>query len=316
MDLGLHRAGLECIGQCEVDPWRRGILARHWPEVPRWDDVATLDPAQVAGPVDLIAGGFPCQDVSVAGRRAGLAGARTGLFWEAMRLVDAIRPRFVLLENVVGLLSSNRGRDFGVVVGALADIGYGVGWRVLDSQHFGVPQRRRRVFILGVLGAGRAGAERAGAVLAVGTRCPGHPATGTAAGPSAALRPAPRTRVDGSPHGVNEAVTKKWVKGSAGPSGDECQNLVMMDRYYVEDHANGTLRANGAHGGPPRTDRQPLAVGADHIRRFTPVETGRLQGFPDDWFGEGPPDGPRLAAIGDAVTVPVAQWLGQRLVAA
>lgn len=129
--------------------------------------------------IDLLAGGFPCQDLSVAGRRAGLAGDRSGLFFEFARIAETLRPRWVLVENVPGLLSSNGGRDFGVVLGTLADLGYGVAWRTLDSRFFGVPQRRRRVFILGALADGdpRAAAERAGQVLAVGSRCQRHPAT-------------------------------------------------------------------------------------------------------------------------------------------
>jgi DNA (cytosine-5)-methyltransferase 1 len=107
------------------------------------------DPARV----DVLTGGFPCQDVSVAGRRAGLAGARTGLFWEFLRVARELRPSWVLLENVPGLLSSNDGRDFAVVLSALAGLGYGVAWRVLDSRYFGVAQRRRRVFVVGRLGA-------------------------------------------------------------------------------------------------------------------------------------------------------------------
>jgi DNA-cytosine methyltransferase len=101
--------------------------------------------------VDLLCGGFPCQDVSVAGQRRGLAGSRSGLFHEFARIAGTLRPRWLLVENVPGLLSSNGGRDFGVVLGTLADLGYGLGWRVLDSRFFGVPQRRRRVFVVGAL---------------------------------------------------------------------------------------------------------------------------------------------------------------------
>jgi DNA (cytosine-5)-methyltransferase 1 len=97
----------------------------------------------------IITGGFPCQDLSVAGKRAGLAGKRSGLFWEIARLVEETQSEYFLIENVPGLLSSNKGKDFGVVIGTMADLGYSIGWRVLDAQYFGVPQRRRRVFILG-----------------------------------------------------------------------------------------------------------------------------------------------------------------------
>ena len=97
----------------------------------------------------IITGGFPCQDLSVAGKRAGLAGERSGLFWEIARLVEETQTEYFVLENVPGLLSSNKGHDFGVVIGTMADLGYSVAWRVLDAQYFGVPQRRRRVFIVG-----------------------------------------------------------------------------------------------------------------------------------------------------------------------
>jgi DNA (cytosine-5)-methyltransferase 1 len=97
LDLGLHRAGFVPILMCEADAYKRSVLAAHWPEVPIHDDVRTLDDAP---PADLVHGGFPCQDVSVAGRRAGLAGERTGLYFDALRFVDAVRPRAVLLENV------------------------------------------------------------------------------------------------------------------------------------------------------------------------------------------------------------------------
>jgi DNA (cytosine-5)-methyltransferase 1 len=200
MDYGLSQAGLEHVFFCESDPWRRQVLAARWPGVPVFSDVrdvARREPTGrtsavpdspsdhegrretgtgVPGGIDLLCGGFPCQDLSVAGRRKGLAGERSGLFFEFARIIDAVRPGFVLIENVPGLLSSNGGRDFGVVLGTLADLGYGVGWRIVDSRFFGVPQRRRRVFIVGARADGdsAAAARRAGEILAVGSRCSGH----------------------------------------------------------------------------------------------------------------------------------------------
>lgn len=212
MDAGLARAGFRHVGFCESDAYRRDVLRARFPGVPVHDDVCTLflgEPARGATPerdsatvddgggqtgpgvsvrVDLLCGGFPCQDLSVAGKRAGLDGARSGLFFEFARIIGTIRPRFVLVENVPGLLSSNGGRDFGVVLETLADLGYGVAWRIVDSRFFGVPQRRRRVFILGVDARGdpRAAADRAGEILAVGSRCERHPAAGGKAGPDVA----------------------------------------------------------------------------------------------------------------------------------
>ena len=152
-DLGLELAGHECIAQVEIDKWCRKVLEKHWPDVPRHDDVRTAcefaDSIGLVGRTDLVCGGFPCQDVSVAGKRAGLAGERTGLFWDALAFATHVQAKWIVLENVPGLLTSNQGRDFGTVALALGDAGYvHLEWRVLDSQFFGVPQRRRRVFIV------------------------------------------------------------------------------------------------------------------------------------------------------------------------
>ena len=152
-DLGLERAGHECIAQVEIDKHCRTVLDKHWPDVPKHDDVRTAiefaDTIGLVGRTDLVCGGFPCQDVSVAGKRAGLAGERSGLFWDALAFATHVQAKWILLENVPGLLTSNQGRDFGTVALALGDAGFDYfEWRVLDSQFFGVPQRRRRVFII------------------------------------------------------------------------------------------------------------------------------------------------------------------------
>jgi len=136
--LAFARAGIRTVLSCEIDPAARGVLTDRFPDHVLHDDVRTLtaDDCRAAGFVPyrgVLAGGFPCQDLSVAGRRAGLDGARSGLFFEIVRLADALRPRWLVLENVPGLLSSNSGRDMGAIVGALVDLGYGVGWRVLDA---------------------------------------------------------------------------------------------------------------------------------------------------------------------------------------
>ena len=153
-DIGFERAGATIEWQCEIDKHASSVLARHWPGVPNHGDV-TMIGAHV-GKVDLICGGFPCQDVSVAGRRAGLAGERSGLWFEFHRIARELRPEWLLIENVPGLLSSHQGADFAVILQGLAELGYGVAWRVLDAQYFGLAQRRKRVFIVGHLGDGRA----------------------------------------------------------------------------------------------------------------------------------------------------------------
>ena len=156
-DLGLEASGHTCVGQVEIDKHARKILERHWPNVPKHDDVTTAkewaNEIGLRGNVDLVVGGFPCQDLSVAGKRAGLAGERSGLFHDALAFAKSVEAKTIILENVPGLLSSNQGRDFGTVLTELADAGYSnIEWRVLDSQFFGVAQRRRRVFIVASVG--------------------------------------------------------------------------------------------------------------------------------------------------------------------
>jgi DNA (cytosine-5)-methyltransferase 1 len=153
-DLGFNRAGMRCIAQIEIDPHCRDILARHWPKVKRYEDVKHVGKKELRS-VDLICGGFPCQDLSVAGRREGLAGERSGLWFEYHRIIADVRPRWVVIENVPGLLSSNSGRDFATLLRGLVECGYGVAWRILDAQYFGLAQRRRRVFIVANLGKER-----------------------------------------------------------------------------------------------------------------------------------------------------------------
>jgi len=153
-DLAMERNGVKVVASVEIDKKCNEVLARHFPDAKQFTDVTTVKGEDLINAgfnpsTGIIAGGFPCQDLSVAGKRAGLAGERSGLFWDAARIVDEAQSEYFVLENVPGLLSSNKGRDFGVVLGTMADLGYSIGWRVLDAQHFGVPQRRRRVFIVG-----------------------------------------------------------------------------------------------------------------------------------------------------------------------
>lgn len=173
-DLGLEAAGWECGWQVEWDPHCQQTLAHHWPTVPRWGDVATVNGADLP-PVDVITFGSPCQDLSVAGKRAGLEGSRSGLFFEATRIIKEMRdatagtfPRWAIWENVVGALSSRGGDDFEAVLKEMAGLGPSfIEWAVLDAQFFGVPQRRRRVFVIACFDP--AIAERSGTqILAVG----------------------------------------------------------------------------------------------------------------------------------------------------
>lgn len=166
MDRGLEAAGMTVVGLCELDPTARSVLARHWPDVPCLDDITNFDGKAWRGRVDLVAGGTPCTDLSVAGRREGLAGEHSRIFWDFCRVATDSAAPWVLWENVAGALSSNDGEDFAAVLWGLTGfrpavpedgwrtIGVCVGpvrtavWRLLDARWFGVAQRRRRVFVV------------------------------------------------------------------------------------------------------------------------------------------------------------------------
>jgi len=401
-DLGLEAAGWACAFQVEVDPFCTKVLERHWPHVPRYRDIRTVavlgEPERdalrdgdggaaavggqhqrpVPGAVDLLCGGFPCQDLSVAGRRAGLAGARSGLFFEFVRLATELRPRWLLLESVPGLLSSNGGRDFAVVLAALGDAGYGVGWRVLDSRWFGVPQRRRRVFLVGHLGGpcpyavlfeppgvlgdltpgGEAGEEPAHCLrgglaggrtsddpdrvtyaLTAPGRKGGDPSTDTyiTAASHDTSPPLMAGGFDASEDGRGrKAFAFAWQQGDDSPhtgtgrgrswvarAGDYTGSLSTTRHDAVAfDHTQDPV--SSASAVPTlNEDGQAVATGAA-VRRLTPTECERLQAFPDGWTclcGVEPyitagcrcPDGPRYAALGNAVTTSVVEWIGRRL---
>jgi DNA (cytosine-5)-methyltransferase 1 len=139
------------LWQVENDPFCQRILRKHWQDVPRHSDIHSFEPGRFP-PVRLITAGFPCQDFSYAGKRRGLAGSQSGLFGEVVRIVAEVKPEWLLLENVPGLLTSKGGEDFANIIAALEQLGFGVAWGVLDAQWFGLPQARRRLFIVGRAG--------------------------------------------------------------------------------------------------------------------------------------------------------------------
>jgi len=207
-DMGLENAGMQTVFQCEWDKHANTILHKHWPDVPKWEDVSTLTGKHIlskAPVIDVVAWGSPCQDLSVAGKRSGLEGERSGLFHEGIRIIKELRketngqyPRISIWENVVGALNSNRGADFGIIINEMAEAGAMViEWAVLDAQHFGVPQRRRRVFVIAIFDP--AIAERCpDPLLPVAESLPRHPAKGKPARKSAARTLTEGIRTDGA----------------------------------------------------------------------------------------------------------------------
>jgi DNA (cytosine-5)-methyltransferase 1 len=388
LDLACQRAGIEVRAAVEIDPGCRGVLARHFPHTTLFEDVTevTGDQLRAAGFVPrrgVLAAGWPCQGNSVAGRRGGLADPRSGLWRHVVRLLAETRPRWFLGENVHGLLSVRGGRDFAAVVRDLDDLGYGVAWRVLDAQWFGVPQRRRRVFVAGCLGDGAAPAE----VLLEPESGGGHPAAGRQAAAHVAGTLGSRaggsrtTDLDG--HGAYVASTLQGggrrghrvdAEGAAGghllpvpvalrgrDGGSRIETGLPGDPAFTLRTPGGgssypmvahTLTGEGSDASEDGTGRgtplvpvfAPLTAGTPAgpgvnaagrrmeddwnlagagpaVRRLTPRECERLQGFPDDWTrwladGSGQSDSARYRELGNAVAVPVAAWITSRLAAA
>lgn len=258
LDLGLETAGAQVAAMCEIDPHAASVLRHHWPDTPVHDDVTTLNPEDFRGRIDLVAGGSPCQDLSVAGRRGGLDGARSGLFWHQCRIADSVHAKWVLWENVAGALSSNDGADFAAVLwgltGALPDVpdggwrtaGVVVGpkrtavWRMLDARWFGVAQRRRRVFVV----AGPRGA----------------------CGPEVLLEP---EGLRGNPEPSREAwsgVAAPTARGVGTCGADDNQ---AQAGHLIPELAN-TLTARDGKGAPTRIDAgqgNPIPMGVSENQR-------------------------------------------------
>ncbi len=283
-DLGFERAGMETVWQCEKKQFCLDILEQHWPHVERAEDITEVEPDDIPQAA-VWAGGFPCQDVSLArmGPRSGLRGRQSGLFYDFAELIGECRPAVVVLENVAALLSSHDGRDFAIVVRTLAELGYGVAWRVLDSRHFGVPQSRSRVFVVGSLG----GPASAGAVLFESER-------------------GDRDSEKGGQDGSKSVSPFKVCVGDP-------------ERGFVKKLAHCLYAESARHTGTDWS-RNYVSYPEGRVRRLTPLETERLQGFPDDWTrpkveveNVNTLDSARYHACGNAVSVPVAEWIGQRL---
>ncbi|HMP08156.1 MAG TPA: DNA (cytosine-5-)-methyltransferase, partial [Lacipirellulaceae bacterium] len=234
------------------------------------------------------AGGFPCQDVSLArmGPRSGLRGKQSGLFYDFAKLIASRLPATVVIENVAGLLSSHGGRDFQIVVRPLAELGYGVGWRVFNSRYFGVPQSRQRVYIV----ACYRDPERAGQILF-------EPECGNG-----------DSEADGS-DGADAVSPFKKVLGN------------LIKGPIVQGLAYCLYACSARHTGTDWS-RTYVSYPDGRVRRLTPLECERIQGFPDGWTipkmkidNVDKLDSLRYHAVGNAVTVNVAEWIGQRIVA-
>lgn len=383
--------GWEPVCFAELDPFPCAVLEHRYPDVPNVGDVTKVNWKKFKNKCDIVVGGSPCQSFSVAGKREGLSG-ESGLMFEYIRAVREVRPRWFLWENVPGALSSEGGEAFRQLLSEMDKLGYGLAWRVLDAQFFGVAQRRRRVFLVGHLGdaracevlfepeslrgdypssrekrealaaAARRGASSAGfkfhqgagagnigfeveqsptctadwhnpgvLVYGAGRLNPEDPQSKRifapeSCGPTLSSGAGEGMHIQPSALMANPGVCTQYGEEVAGtltarydssPCPDRGQNVICMAddnaKAAIDEDMCGSLKVGGS--------APWIAQGRMVVRRLTPMECGRLQGFTDDWTkvpyrgkpAEECPDGPRYKAIGNSFAVPVVRWIGERI---
>jgi DNA (cytosine-5)-methyltransferase 1 len=390
-----HDMGWNPLAFSEIEKFPSEALKHHYPTVPNLGDMTKYKEWDFGtNRLDLLVGGTPCQSFSVAGLRKGLDDPRGNLALVYCGILDKFRPKWFVWENVPGVLSSNRGRDFGAFLGALVELGYGFSYRVLDAQHFGVAQRRRRVFVVGHLGDWKPTAKVLFESESLSRHTPKSRKKGetttTSFVPSVANCLQTTSNDYSRADGFNMISTKitgpLTAKDYKGISADDCNpemakivaqvyenhgtdsrikpvdvsptvtarwgtggnNVPLAHAFKVRGGCNGggkgylgkdeqaftlstvqdqqiaigscekagTLRANPGSGF--RSDGTPVegvAIQNMAVRRLTPVECERLQGFPDNYTNikENCPDGPRYKALGNSMAVPVMKWIGNRI---
>ncbi|MGH7745770.1 MAG: DNA cytosine methyltransferase [Candidatus Dormibacteria bacterium] len=331
----------------EIEKFPSAVLAYHYPEILNLGDMTKLYDNDIflRSQIDLLVGGTPCQSFSVAGLRKGLDDPRGNLCLEFLRLVDIKKPKWFLWENVPGVLSSSGGRDFGSFLGAIQKLGYGFAYRILDAKYFGIPQRRRRVFVVGYLGDWRPAA----AVLFESESLCGNltPSRKKRKGITRATeislgsgsKPIDFRNLkfhEGDVSGTIQAkksggYSLNYTTGILLSSTDDIGPLTIGSRSGGGQHAIGAFKqGNGAKSGSigrdekvsptlnsadSGTNRTPALLHKSYVRRLTPVECERLQGFPDNYtmLPGNKADGPRYKALGNSMAVPVMRWIGNRI---
>ena len=378
-----HPLGWEPQWFSEIEKFPSAVLAHHYPDVPNLGDMTQFKEWPIDRSIDLLVGGTPCQSFSVAGLRKGLDDPRGNLMHTYLAIAEQYQPKWLVWENVPGVLSSQRGRDFGTFLGALGQLGYGFAYRVLDAQYFGVAQRRRRVFVVGYLGDWR----RAAAVLFERESLSGHPAPSREAGKEVAptvTQGAPFSRT-GNERVEAEAIVAQCLTTRTGSMYDpfmETLPIGWSEELNALTDLQPTIQRGGA-GGRHEGVMIPIAFGAQNsanqggsvstkvtptldksktpavafaqnqagevregqvfntlntnsnasgrnmpllrdsmtVRRLTPIECERLQGFPDNFTqipwrnkpAEDCSDGSRYKAMGNSMAVPVMRWIGERI---
>lgn len=386
--------GIKTVWTSEIEPNCIEIAARHFPEAKQLGDITKLNGADL-DPVDIISFGSPCQNLSTAGNQKGLDGEKSQLFFEAVRVIDEMRcatngkyPKYIIWENVAGAFSSNKGQDFRRVLeeitktnipmpdsgrwaaaGMVRSRGGSTAWRVLDAQYWGVPQRRKRIFLVCSFGNDRAGQILFECESVLGYSAPG---AGETKGDTAGIEDCAAREDSGGMEqdadgqmtfdfgrtgdrihmNAEKSVTLKATDGGGGAStglymlpvyvlngaaigrtgkngGNQLgimQGVYRLDGYGGYKEGVGTLRATGGNnGGGSETlvteKRKGKGILKHIVRRLTPLECERLDGFPDGWTqerkdGRGISDNARYTALGNSIAVPCAVRVFRGIVAA
>lgn len=358
-----HDLGWNPIGFSEIEKFPSEVLAYHYPNVTNFGDMTKFKEWNINDTVGLLVGGTPCQSFSIAGLRKGLADPRGNLMLTYLAMADHFKPKWLLWENVPGVLSSNRGSDFAALLQGLAELGYGFAYRVLDAQHFGVPQRRRRVFVVGCLGDWRSAAKvlfeseslcgditpRRSERKEVANYLTKSPSSYS----SFNLTKSEKNAVVSVPFGINEkphiahclrsgaskadkhesttyisvyenhpadsrikevnicpTVTSRWGTGGGNVP---ITHSIAVDTYNGTITGNVTATMTADMAGP--THSGPKVMQNMAVRRLTPIECERLQGFPDNYTNikNKCPDAGRYKALGNSMAVPVMSWIGERI---
>ena len=294
--------GFTPAGFAEVEAFPCAVLQTHFPNVKNYGDITRYEQWDGIGAIDIVVGGTPCQSFSIAGKRGGTDDIRGQLMYSYIGIVGKYKPQWVIWENVPGVLSIGKGYDFASFIAGLEKCGYGWAYRVLDAQYFGVPQRRRRVFVVG------------------------HSDNRTDLAAKVLFEPEEHRVSFKAGNGKKKEITGTLTAGF-GERGFDCDTILTnqfaVESYTLSSFAQykegvGTLKASGGDfGGGSET----IIKEGKNIRRLTPLECERLQGFPDNWtqieWNGKPkdqcPDSHRYKAIGNSMAVPVMRWIGERI---
>jgi DNA (cytosine-5)-methyltransferase 1 len=275
----------------EIKPFPCKLLAYHYPKIPNLGDITQIYENQIfkESKLDLLVAGTPCQSFSIAGQRGGLDDPRGDLALEFLRLVKIKQPKWIIWENVAGVLTSNKGRDFGAFINSMGECGYGIAYRILDAQYFGVPQTRRRVFVIGYIGD---------------------------------WKPAYEVLFNEEMYNGDSSQNENWQTSlSVAPSNIEdngriCSTLTrnVHGGFEVDKIVIGTLKSSYFKSYNDAESVDKLFVEEKRLRRLMPIECERLQGFPDNYtLIPGSSDSARYEAIGNSMAIPVMHWIGSRI---